>query len=179
MVRSRGLEPPHLSVLAPQASASTNSATTAWGEKDEKVWKPRVPMMADHVTNRMLRDKACHPSGRIPNFGAASGPCGGPLNVCRVAAKAIRRVDGDAVAVHDHPALGHRRVIRKDDHGILFVGVQLNDRAAAEPQHLMDGHGCGAKHHSDVTATLSSVATCVPYCTSGATASRHQVTMLW
>jgi hypothetical protein len=57
LVRSRGLEPPRVAPLAPQASASTNSATTAWG-KDVKIRKPRVPMMADHVTNRMLRDKA-------------------------------------------------------------------------------------------------------------------------
>jgi hypothetical protein len=35
MVRSRGLEPPHLAMLAPQASASTNSATTAWGKDVE------------------------------------------------------------------------------------------------------------------------------------------------
>jgi integrase len=32
LVRSRGLEPPRISPLAPQASASTNSATTAWGK---------------------------------------------------------------------------------------------------------------------------------------------------
>src|SRR5262249_52456182 len=31
LVRSRGLEPPRVAPLAPQASASTNSATTAWG----------------------------------------------------------------------------------------------------------------------------------------------------
>ena len=31
MVRSRGLEPPRVAPLAPQASASTNSATTAVG----------------------------------------------------------------------------------------------------------------------------------------------------
>ncbi len=30
LVRSRGLEPPRVAPLAPQASASTNSATTAW-----------------------------------------------------------------------------------------------------------------------------------------------------
>src|SRR6266404_7246318 len=53
LVRSRGLEPPRVAPLAPQASASTSSATTAWG-KDVKVRKPRVPMMADHVTNRVL-----------------------------------------------------------------------------------------------------------------------------
>jgi hypothetical protein len=31
LVRSRGLEPPRLAALTPQASASTNSATTARG----------------------------------------------------------------------------------------------------------------------------------------------------
>ena len=45
VVRSRGLEPPHLAMLAPQASASTNSATTAWGEEREGL-RPIVPMIA-------------------------------------------------------------------------------------------------------------------------------------
>jgi hypothetical protein len=49
MVRSRGLEPPRVAPLAPQASASTTSATTAGG-----LWsrpKARHRATADHVTN--------------------------------------------------------------------------------------------------------------------------------
>jgi hypothetical protein len=83
--------------------------------------------MADHVTNRMLRDKACTRPAKDLILVQPQA-----LVAARLAAEAIRRVDGDAVAVHDHRALGHRRVIRKDDHGILFGGVQLNDRGAAE-----------------------------------------------
>src|SRR3954447_7208242 len=40
LVRSRGLEPPRVAPLAPQASASTNSATTAEGMNASR--RPRV-----------------------------------------------------------------------------------------------------------------------------------------
>ena len=30
LVRAKGLEPPHLTILVPKTSASTNSATLAW-----------------------------------------------------------------------------------------------------------------------------------------------------
>src|SRR5215216_7418841 len=55
LVRSRGLEPPRVAPLAPQASASTTSATTAgWGERPpcRTARRPRV-----HVTNRSTRYK--------------------------------------------------------------------------------------------------------------------------
>ena len=42
MVRSRGLEPPRLAALTPQASASTNSATTASFGKALDVAEPRL-----------------------------------------------------------------------------------------------------------------------------------------
>jgi hypothetical protein len=51
LVRSRGLEPPRLAALTPQASASTNSATTA---RPRPLWepapvsKPRRPEQAVH-----------------------------------------------------------------------------------------------------------------------------------
>src|SRR5215467_5144488 len=53
LVRSRGLEPPRVAPLAPQASASTNSATTACGVN------PGVPRRATahDVTNRPPADK--------------------------------------------------------------------------------------------------------------------------
>ena len=91
-------------------------------------------MMADHVTNRILRDKACRPSGRKLNFRAASGPCGGPFNACPVAR------GSNSVTL---------TAIRLLFTTILFGGVELNVRAAANPQHLMDRDGCGAKHHGD------------------------------
>src|SRR5215813_6544178 len=55
LVRSRGLEPPRVAPLAPQASASTTSATTAAG-----LWsrpKARRRTTADHVTNWSRSDK--------------------------------------------------------------------------------------------------------------------------
>src|SRR6516165_12242536 len=64
LVRSRGLEPPRVAPLAPQASASTNSATTACG-----VGAPdrRPRTQAADVTARLRPDKA-----------ARGGPCMGP-----------------------------------------------------------------------------------------------------
>ena len=59
-------------------------------------------------------------------------------------------IHGDAIAVHDHRALGHRQIVRKDAYGVLFGGVQFDDGAAAEPQHLMNGHGGRAEHDGDV-----------------------------
>jgi predicted nicotinamide N-methyase len=52
MVRSRGLEPPRVAPLAPQASASTNSATTACGVDA----RPSGRATAD-VTVQLLADK--------------------------------------------------------------------------------------------------------------------------
>src|SRR5262245_16940372 len=65
MVRSRGLEPPRVAPLAPQASASTNSATTADGRA--RAGCPRIEATALDVTNRPQRNKgggaALHPPG--------------------------------------------------------------------------------------------------------------------
>jgi hypothetical protein len=47
----------------------------------------------------------------------------------------FRDINGDAISVHDHRPLGHRQVIREDADGIFFGGIELDDRAAAEPQH--------------------------------------------
>src|SRR5262249_32045392 len=42
---------------------------------------------------------------------------------------------------------GHRQVVGEDTHRIFLRGVQFDACAAAEPQHLVDWHGCGAEHH--------------------------------
>src|SRR5262249_12877059 len=52
LVRSRGLEPPRLAALTPQASASTNSATTAAAKAPvgpAPVSKPEAPEQAVHI----------------------------------------------------------------------------------------------------------------------------------
>src|ERR1700674_5546769 len=64
LVRSRGLEPPRVAPLAPQASASTTSATTADGLGAAGV------RHAGHVTNRSGGDKA----GRTCGFRRESTP---------------------------------------------------------------------------------------------------------
>src|SRR5437667_10063236 len=57
LVRSRGLEPPRAAPLAPQASASTTSATTADG-LDAGPFLARHPR---HGTNRAGRPEAAGP----------------------------------------------------------------------------------------------------------------------
>lgn len=49
--------------------------------------------------------------------------------------------DGDAVAVDNHCPAGDGQVVGQHLHLVLFGGVELDDGAAAEPHHLMDGHG--------------------------------------
>ena len=55
----------------------------------------------------------------------------------------------DPVAADDDGALGHREVIGENAHLSLFGGVELDDGAAAEAEHLMDRHGTRAEHHRD------------------------------
>src|SRR5215467_14611620 len=76
LVRSRGLEPPRVAPLAPQASASTNSATTACG-----VGAPdrRPCTQAADVTARLRPDKAArggpvHGAGPRPPASSATAP---------------------------------------------------------------------------------------------------------
>ena len=66
----------------------------------------------------------------------------------------FRDIDRNAIAVHDHRSLGHRQVVRKNADCVFLGGIQLDDRAAAKPQHLMNRHGRGAKHHGDVDGDL-------------------------
>src|SRR5713226_7819306 len=62
--------------------------------------------------------------------------------------------DRDAVSAHDHGALGHREVVGEDHHLVILGGVELDDGAATEPQHLMDRHAGGAEDHLDIEGNL-------------------------
>ena len=46
----------------------------------------------------------------------------------------------NAVAVHHHDAAGDRQIVGKDLDLVLLRRVQFDDRAAAQPHHLMDRH---------------------------------------
>src|SRR3954469_1194505 len=83
VVRSRGLEPPRVAPLAPQASASTNSATTA-GEAEHG---RRLPRAAPDVTNRPPSDKG------LRGLDAKEGPVVGlsEYAVCDADVTACRR----------------------------------------------------------------------------------------
>src|ERR1700730_5631499 len=69
LVRSRGLEPPRVAPLAPQASASTSSATTASGGR---LSEQGVQATAVDVTNRVGRYKCCGPRGFFCRAGAVN-----------------------------------------------------------------------------------------------------------
>src|SRR5262245_45410671 len=98
MVRSRGLEPPRVAPLAPQASASTNSATTADGGEREPA-KPRVDATALDVTNRSRRNKA---RARLRLF---RRPMPASAHI-REPRQQLLDLDRNAVSTHDDTALG-------------------------------------------------------------------------
>jgi len=110
--------------------------------------------MADHLTNRMLRDKAHARSAKnliLLKPQALAAACSTHVRRPR---EQFPDIDRDAISVHDHRPLGHRQVVREDADGVFFGGIELDDRTAAEPQHLVNGHGGGAEHHGDVDGDL-------------------------
>src|ERR1051326_9344009 len=138
LVRSRGLEPPRVAPLAPQASASTNSATTAWGGRCRSL-KAKHQATAQHVTNRVSGDKG-------DGFGRLRMPrtATGTTNMCaRQSASAhVGRsrehpldLDRDPVAAHHHGTLGDGEVVGQNPDLVVLAGIELDHGAAAEPEH--------------------------------------------
>src|SRR5215213_10954296 len=119
MVRSRGLEPPRCYPLAPQASASTNSATTACEEECRKSRR----LATRHVTNRSGRDKCRFDARQKRRKWRISALIGR-------ARHHFLDLDGDAVAAHHDGAPRHRKVIDEDFHLIFFRRIKLDDGAA-------------------------------------------------
>src|ERR1044072_3735646 len=101
MVRSRGLEPPRVAPLAPQASASTNSATTACEEEAG----PSRRLARAHVTNRPGGDKSSE------NVGKSA--------LVRRARQHFLDLDRNAIAVHHDGAPRDREVVGEDLHLVL------------------------------------------------------------
>jgi hypothetical protein len=101
-----------------------------------------------------------------------------PFTAYREAGEAIRP-DGNAVALHDHRPLGHRQIVGEDTHGILLHGVQFDDRATAEPQHLMDWHYVVPSTTVNVDGNLVECGHFFSLLRRRATMSRYKVTMVW
>ena len=79
LVRSRGLEPPRLAALTPQASASTNSATTA--RHSARTSSKLLPREQAAETSQKLswvaplrRLRGPAPAGRAAKFGSRPAP---------------------------------------------------------------------------------------------------------
>jgi hypothetical protein len=139
VVRSRGLEPPRVAPLAPQASASTNSATTACG-----VSAPWTACAAD-LTNRLFADKGrawrpsqCRHAGTVLVSACA-----------RRARQRFLHLDRDAVAADDEGALGHRQVVGENADLVRLGGIERDDGAATEAQDLVDRHRGLAQNRRD------------------------------
>src|SRR5271170_1400213 len=104
---------------------------------------PRTEAARDgaDVTGRLWPDKGC--SG----FGSGRSGLG---RRPWTAGQELLDLDGDLVAADNDRALGHGQVIGQDADLVLLGGVEFDDGAAAEAQHLMDRHGGGAKHNRDI-----------------------------
>src|SRR6516164_4661177 len=141
VVRSRGLEPPRVAPLAPQASASTNSATTAGGGMRVR---PAGRRNGADVTVRLWPDKGC--SRAVGATGAAfravyrEEPANQRLLRLGRARQELLDLDRDLVAADDHRSLGDRQVVGEDIDLVFLGRIELDDGAAAESQHLMDRH---------------------------------------
>ena len=72
------------------------------------------------------------------------------LPVIRRAGQHLPHLDGDAVGVDHHGAAGDRQVVGEDGDVVLLAGVELDDGAAAQAEHLVHRHGRGAEHDRDV-----------------------------
>src|SRR5262249_22352102 len=166
MVRSRALEPPRVSPLAPQASASTNSATTACGEECRET---RLQATAQHVTNRMCADKGGLSGGPFHGFtGLLVTPPSRPSRQSRAmpakysaasphvgaARQHLLQLDCNAVAAHHHGARGDRHVVGEYPDLVVLARVELDDGAAAELEHLVHRHGRRAEHDRDIERDL-------------------------
>ena len=151
LVRSRGLEPPRVAPLAPQASASTNSATTACGSGRRPSGRRRG---CGDVTNR--------PSGYKGGTGRRGRPGGDRAGALRDAAQRASGERGSSsltstamrLPCTTTVPLATGKVVGEDLDLVILGGVQLDDGAAAEPQHLMDRHGGGAEHDRDIERNL-------------------------
>src|SRR5262249_61451500 len=62
--------------------------------------------------------------------------------------------DGDRVGAARDGGLGHREVVGQDSALVVLAGSELDDGAAAEPEHLVHRHGSGAEHDRDVERDL-------------------------
>ena len=56
----------------------------------------------------------------------------------------------DAIAVDDHDTAGDGQVVGEHLDLVLLGRVEFDDRAAAEPHHLMDGHRRGPQNHHQI-----------------------------
>src|SRR6267142_389625 len=145
MVRSRGLEPPRVAPLAPQASASTNSATTAVGGKAARGGAAQARCNKSTTGEQGLPAGPSWPAPahRIGTLPAGSAHIFKPL-------RQPLDLDRDAIAADDDRAPRHREIVGQDRDLVILGGIELDDGAAAEPEHLVDWHICGAKHHLDI-----------------------------
>ena len=122
MVRSRGLEPPRVAPLAPQASASTNSATTAVGQGRSQ------RSGALDVTNRSPANKGS-PGRHHPT--TARRPRVAPLASAHIFQPPRQPLDLDcnAIAADHDRALRHREIVGQDRDLVLLRGIELDDGA--------------------------------------------------
>ena len=99
--------------------------------------------MADHVTNRMLRDKAC--GHALETYFPAT-----------LAAAASTHVwgRGNSSATLTAMRLATGRLLARMLTASSSEASSSMIAPRPKPQHLMNRHGCGAKHHGDFDGDL-------------------------
>src|SRR4051794_12832926 len=142
MVRSEGLEPPRFYSLPPQGSASTNSATSAFGDAGLRLeGQPDQRRRSNKSIRGVQASKGpeFHKLGRkvpAPAPGSAFSPgryrVPRPLPRARDTWQHLLDLDRDPVAVDQHDAGGDRQIIGQNLDLVGLGCVQLDDGAAGK-----------------------------------------------
>ena len=121
------------------------------------------------VTVRLWPDKGCPQSVRAA-FWAVSVEQRRTSPLLRLgrARQQLLDLDRDLVAAEDDRALGHRQVVGEDIDLVFFGRIELDDSAAAEPEHLVDRHRAGAENDGDVDGNLIECRQRAPHADFGA-----------
>lgn len=72
------------------------------------------------------------------------------LAAARLPRQHLLDFDCDAIAIHQHDAAGHRKVVGQHLDLVGLGRVKLDDGAATEAQHLMNRHCGGPKDHHQI-----------------------------
>ena len=124
-----------------------------------------------HVTNRLKPYKGLNV--RTPKRMQVSSRLAG----FRRPGQQFLDFDRDPIALHHDSALRHRKIVGEYLHIVFFGGIELDNRATAKPEHLVNRHFGRTEHNRDIERNAVNFWHSNPCCYDKK--RRRQVTMVW